>query len=82
MQDQESDQKKETLINPQSNQLDMIKGQKEVLENVIVKPNLEGKKTIGNLEIHHNGLCYISSKGFRLDLLFSNMKHVFFQPCA
>jgi hypothetical protein len=27
-------------------------GKKDFLENVIIKPNLEGKKTIGNLELH------------------------------
>jgi nucleosome binding factor SPN SPT16 subunit len=60
----------------------MISGRKETLENVVIKPNLEGRKTIGNLEIHKNGVSYVSAKGFRVDIPFSNMKHAFFQPCA
>ena len=62
--------------------LQMISGRRDVLENVIIKPNLEGRKSIGNLEIHKNGVSYVSTKGFRLDIPFSNMKHAFFQPCA
>jgi nucleosome binding factor SPN SPT16 subunit len=49
---------------------------------VVIKPNLEGRKTIGDLEIHKNGVSYVSAKGFRVDIPFSNMKHAFFQPCA
>ena len=48
----------------------------------MVKPNLEGRKTIGNLELHQNGLRYGSAKGFKVDIPFSNIKHAFFQPCA
>lgn len=29
-----------------------IKGKKEVLENLVIRPNIVGKKTMGNLEIH------------------------------
>jgi nucleosome binding factor SPN SPT16 subunit len=47
----------------------------------VIKPNLEGRKTIGNLELHQNGLRYASSKGYKVDIPFSNMKHAFFQPC-
>ena len=61
--------------------LQTISGKKESLENVVVKPNLEGRKTIGNLEIHTNGMRYVSTKGFKVDIPFSNIKHAFFQPC-
>lgn len=47
-----------------------------------MKPNLEGRKTMGNLELHQNGLRYSSTKGIKVDIPFSNMKHAFFQPCA
>ena len=60
----------------------MIQGRKDSLDNVIIKPNLESRKTYGNLEIHKNGLSYLSSKGARVDIVFSNIKHAFFQPCA
>ena len=29
-----------------------IKGKKEILENLVIRPNIVGKKTVGNLEIH------------------------------
>ena len=60
----------------------MISGRRESLDNVIIKPNLESRKTVGNLEIHKNGLSYGSTKGARVDIVFSNIKHAFFQPCA
>lgn len=30
----------------------LIKTKKEVLENLVIRPNIVGKKTLGNLEIH------------------------------
>jgi len=49
-QDQEEDEKKEQAAVVQA--LQTITGRKETLENVVIKPNLEGRKTIGNLELH------------------------------
>jgi nucleosome binding factor SPN SPT16 subunit len=77
---QEEDEKKDAEDFIQT--LQMIQGRKETLENVVIKPNLEGRKTFGNLEVHKNGVSYVSTKGFRVDIPFSNMKHAFFQPCA
>jgi nucleosome binding factor SPN SPT16 subunit len=63
--------------------LTMLKsGRKEQLDNLVIRPNLVGKKTLGNLEIHQNGLRFSSHKGERVDICFSNIKHCFFQPCA
>jgi len=56
----------------------MISGRRETLENVIIKPNLESRKTVGTIEIHKNGLCYVTSKGAKVDIVFSNIKHAFF----
>lgn len=36
----------------QLEELATIKGKKEVLENLVIRPNIVGKKTVGNLEIH------------------------------
>lgn len=58
-----------------------IKGKREVLENVVIRPNIVGKKTVGNLEIHQNGCRFTSNKGQNVDVAFSNIKHAFFQPC-
>ena len=55
---------------------------REQLENLVIRPNLVSKKTLGNLEIHQNGLRYITHKGEKVDICFSNIKHCFFQECA
>jgi nucleosome binding factor SPN SPT16 subunit len=42
-------------------QLVLLKtSRKEQLDNLVIRPNLEGKKTLGNLEIHTNGLRFVS----------------------
>ncbi|BEJ13264.1 hypothetical protein CspHIS471_0304380 [Cutaneotrichosporon sp. HIS471] len=59
-----------------------------LLKNVFPRPNMEGKKMDGNLEIHTNGIRFrpdtppgkTPDKDHKIDLLFSNMKHLFFQP--
>lgn len=58
-----------------------IKGKKEILENLVIRPNIVGKKTTGNLEVHQNGVRFQSQKGHNIDICFSNVKHAFFQPC-
>ena len=48
-----------------------------------LRPPFEGKRSTGDLEIHQNGIRW-ASKGrseHKVDILFSNMKHLFFQPC-
>ncbi|KAJ7871485.1 FACT complex subunit SPT16 [Mycena olivaceomarginata] len=35
----------------------------------------------GEVEIHQNGVRYLSPNGQKVDILFSNVKHLFFQPC-
>jgi nucleosome binding factor SPN SPT16 subunit len=59
-----------------------MSGRRDTLDNVVIKPNLDGRKTIGNVELHQNGVRYASSKGQKVDIPFSNMKHAFFQPCG
>ncbi|CAG8751071.1 4903_t:CDS:2, partial [Acaulospora morrowiae] len=52
------------------------------LPDVFVRPGLEGKRIPGELEIHENGLRYHSHRSSqKLDILFSNIRHLFFQPC-
>ena len=36
----------------------------------------------GEVEIHQNGLRYRDHRNNQIDVLFSNMKHLFFQPCT
>ncbi|BFZ55603.1 FACT complex subunit spt16 [Savitreella phatthalungensis] len=53
------------------------------LLDVYVRPGFDGKRVTGELEIHQNGLRYQSPvrADHRIDILFSNVKHLFFQPC-
>ncbi|KAF2202190.1 SPT16-domain-containing protein [Delitschia confertaspora ATCC 74209] len=51
------------------------------LELVYMRPALDGKRMPGTVEIHQNGLRYHhGSGGVKIDILFSNIKHLFFQP--
>ncbi|KAI3637175.1 hypothetical protein MIR68_004881 [Amoeboaphelidium protococcarum] len=53
-----------------------------ILQDVNIRPALEGKKLPGDLAIHQNGVRYSNIRGDQqLDILFSNVKHLFFQPC-
>lgn len=52
------------------------------LPDVLVRPALDNKRVApGDVEIHSNGLRYYGSSGSKVDILFSNVKHLFFQPC-
>ncbi|KAI1497824.1 FACT complex subunit spt-16 [Biscogniauxia marginata] len=55
-----------------------------VMDNVFIRPAMEGKRVPGKVEIHQNGIRYQSplSMQQRVDVLFSNIRHLFFQPCA
>ncbi|KAL9023725.1 MAG: hypothetical protein Q9196_007018, partial [Gyalolechia fulgens] len=52
------------------------------LDNIFVRPAMDGKRISGEVEIHQNGLRYIDHRGSKIDVLFSNVKHLFFQPCT
>ena len=54
-----------------------------VLDNVFIRPAMEGKRVPGKVEIHSNGIRYQSPLNTqqRVDILFSNVRHLFFQPC-
>ncbi|OJJ44204.1 hypothetical protein ASPZODRAFT_135696 [Penicilliopsis zonata CBS 506.65] len=53
------------------------------LPDVYLRPQLDGKRVPGEVEIHQNGLRYMSPfRNEHVDVLFSNVKHLFFQPCA
>ncbi|KAI9708942.1 MAG: FACT complex subunit spt16 [Bogoriella megaspora] len=55
------------------------------LDTVFLRPAMDGKRVPGRVEIHQNGLRYIHGLGgshATVDVLFSNIKHLFFQPSA
>lgn len=53
------------------------------LLDVYVRPGLDGKRVTGEIEIQQNGLRYQSPvrSDHRIDILFSNIRHLFYQPC-
>ncbi|KAI9845669.1 MAG: FACT complex subunit spt16 [Sclerophora amabilis] len=54
------------------------------LPDIYIRPAMDGKRVPGEVEIHQNGLRYQSPlrQDHRVDILFNNVKHLFFQPCA
>ncbi|CAL1704256.1 unnamed protein product [Somion occarium] len=76
-------QKKEMADVIEQDVLQEVKGRRPLrLPEVFVRPALDGKRLPGEVEIHQNGIRYqspVSSQ--KIDVLFSNVKHLFFQPC-
>jgi nucleosome binding factor SPN SPT16 subunit len=58
----------------------IIKGKRPVLQDLTIRPNLSGKKTVGFLEAHQNGLRFQSNRGEVTDIIYKNVKHAIFQP--
>ncbi|GAA5828631.1 hypothetical protein JCM11251_000879 [Rhodosporidiobolus azoricus] len=61
-----------------------LKGRRPIkLTEVQLRPSFDGKRQSGDVEIHSNGIRYQSSvkSEQKLDILFSNIKHLLFQPC-
>lgn len=75
-------EKKELSDVVEQDKLILNKSRPPVLREVFPRPALEGKRVPGDLEIHTNGLRFTSPlKDQKVDVLFNNVKHVFFQPC-
>ena len=53
------------------------------LADTQLRPAFEGKRSPGDVEIHQNGIRWSSAarSDHKVDILFSNIKHFFFQPC-
>lgn len=51
------------------------------LKDLYIKPNIVQKRLSGVLEAHSNGLRYNSILSHKVDILYNNIKHAFFQPC-
>jgi len=68
----------------QDNLVEIRNRRPQRLGDIYVRPALEGKRVPGEVEIHQNGLRYQSPvhNDHRIDVLFSNVKHLFFQPCT
>ncbi|KAI0273829.1 FACT complex subunit SPT16 [Gloeopeniophorella convolvens] len=76
-------QKKELADVIEQDVLVEMKGRRpHKLPEVFVRPAPDGKRLPGEVEVHQNGLRYQSPLGTqKIDILFSNVKHLFFQPC-
>ncbi|KAL0947324.1 hypothetical protein HGRIS_013443 [Hohenbuehelia grisea] len=75
-------QKKEMADVVEQDKLIELKNRRPVkLPEVFVRPAPDGKRLPGEVEIHQNGIRYQSPLGQKIDVLFSNVKHLFFQPC-
>lgn len=76
-------EKKEMEDVIEQDKLQEIRGRRpHRMEPLYIRPGLEGKRLAGAVEIHQNGLKYMHPGGAKVDVLFSNVKHLFFQPCA
>lgn len=51
------------------------------LQEVTMRPQLSGRKCVGTLEAHQNGMRFVSSRNEVLDVMYNNVKHAIFQPC-
>jgi len=51
------------------------------MADLTMRPFVSGKKTMGTLEAHTNGLRFISKKHETIDVMYRNIKHCLFQPC-
>ncbi|PWN53991.1 putative SPT16-general chromatin factor [Violaceomyces palustris] len=76
-------EKKELADVVEQDKLITTKGRTYTLPEVFPRPALDGKRVPGDLTIHQNGLRFSSPlrPDQKIDLLFSNMKHLFYQPC-
>jgi nucleosome binding factor SPN SPT16 subunit len=51
------------------------------LQDLTMRPQISGRKCVGTLEAHQNGLRFTSTKGEVVDIMYSNIKHAIYQPC-
>ncbi|KAJ6221120.1 hypothetical protein RDWZM_006932 [Blomia tropicalis] len=51
------------------------------LKDLYIRPNVTTKRISGTLEAHVNGFRFTSIRGDKVDIMYNNLKHAFFQPC-
>lgn len=51
------------------------------LQDLTMRPSISGRKCVGTIEAHQNGIRFTSTKYEVLDVLYSNVKHAIYQPC-
>ena len=77
--EQKAEQEKDLVI---QTKLIRIKDQRVPrLQDLTMRPQISGRKCMGALEAHQNGLRFLSNKGEILDIMYANIKHCIYQPC-
>ena len=51
------------------------------LQDLTMRPTMSGKKCVGTLESHTNGLRFTSTRGEVLDIMYNNIAHAVYMPC-
>lgn len=79
----EQEKKQMADVVSQANLVELKGSRVKKLDQVFIRPQPDTKKIGGVLQIHENGLRYQSSIRMdqKVDILFSNIKHLFFQSC-
>ena len=77
---EKEDKEKSNLIEQEGLQIN--RSHKRIfIDNVCLRPSFTGKsKTVGSLEAHINGFRFTSNKGEKMDFIYKNIKHAFYQP--
>lgn len=57
-----------------------MRGKPPKLSTLSIRPTLGGRKTVGTLEAHQNGFRFLTAKKGKVDIIYKNIKHAFFQP--
>ncbi|CAG2163756.1 unnamed protein product [Oppiella nova] len=74
------EREKEGIVKQDTLVLSQNKGNPK-LKDLYIRPNIITKRIHGTLEAHANGFRFTSIRGDRVDILYNNIKHAFFQPC-
>lgn len=78
---EKEDREKSNLVEQETLQLNKT-SKRVYIDNISLRPSFNGKsKTVGMLEAHTNGFRFQSNKGERVDFIYKNIKHSFYQPC-
>lgn len=79
----DSEKKQMADVVSQASLIELKGSRVKKLDQVFIRPQPDTKKIGGVLQVHDNGLRYLSSfrSDHKVDILFSNIKHLFFQPC-
>jgi len=61
----------------------ILSGSKGVprLKDLHIRPSITNRRISGAIEAHTNGFRYHTLNASRVDILYKNIKHAFFQPC-